>query len=123
MKSLRSIMPLVAVALCSGFLVFTVCCAVFAEKNDRQDIPHQFGALSYQNIDFDGSSPFTRQAGDGELECEDGKIRHDIKGIFQTMQLDYSRLHSAWSSIRLIGLVRSEPSIQRLPILLQRLLI
>lgn len=121
MNGLRSILPRLAAALCSGFLLFTVSSVVFSENNDQQD--HQTTQVAFQANDQGSSSPFTRQAGDGEAEAEDGIVRHDHKGILQTTQLDYSRLHSASFSTKWTGHVRTLPVVQHLPVLFQRLLI
>lgn len=123
MKGLRSIMPRLAVALCSGFLVFTVSCAVFAENKDRQDLLHQVSDLAFQSIDLDGSSLFTRQAEDSEAESHYGIVRHDCKCMLQSMQLEYSRIHSVWTNTQWIDIVRTSPATQHLPVLFQRLLI
>lgn len=111
-------------ALCAGFVFFTLLTSVFSELKVRQEDRNDTHGLAFRAHDVDSSTLFTRQVADGETEGGDETLRHDSKHVTLAAQSHVALAHSIQLSTRTLLLAAEKVAVVRhLPIVYQRLLI
>jgi hypothetical protein len=77
-KNFRKIVPQFALAICAGLLLSIACYAGTVGTTEPEKL-NEVNQLSFQSVQFDAQSLFTRQSGDGETESLDETLRQDNK--------------------------------------------